>query len=46
MEDKLYNYDELTLILNEYHNSLFYIPLSDDELKKIVDHILKQIYTK
>jgi len=46
IEEKSYNYDELKLVLKEYHDSLFYIPLSDDELKKNVDYLIKQIYTK
>jgi hypothetical protein len=46
MEDELYNYDELTLVLKEYHDSLFTISLKDDELKNIVNHLIKKIYTK
>jgi hypothetical protein len=45
-QDKLYNYDELTLVIREYHNSLFTISLKDDELKNIVDYLIKRIYTK
>ncbi len=40
---KLYSYDELTLLLKEYHDSLFAIPLKDDELKNIVDHLIERI---
>lgn len=43
MQKKLYSYDELTLLLKKYHNSLFAIPLKDDELKNIVDHLINQI---
>jgi hypothetical protein len=46
MGDKLYNYDELTSLIREYHDSLFTISLKDDELKNIVDHLIKKIYTK
>ena len=46
MQKKLYSYDELTLVLKEYHYSLFTISLKDDELKNIVDHLIKRIYTK
>jgi hypothetical protein len=46
MQKKLYSYDELTLLLKEYHDSLFTISLKDDELKNIVDHLIKRIYTK
>jgi hypothetical protein len=40
---KLYSYDELKMVLKEYHNSLFAIPLKDDELKNIVDHLINKI---
>jgi hypothetical protein len=40
---KLYSYDELTMVLKEYHNSLFTIALKDDELKNIVDHLIERI---
>ena len=46
MQKKLYSYDELTLVLKEYHDSLFTISLKDDELKNIVDYLIKRIYTK
>jgi hypothetical protein len=46
MQKKLYSYDELTLLLKEYHDSLFTISLKNDELKNIVDHLIKRIYTK
>jgi hypothetical protein len=46
IEYKLYNYDELTLVLKEYHDSLLYISLIYYELKKILDYLIKQINNK
>jgi hypothetical protein len=40
---KLYSYDELTMVVKEYYNSLFTISLKDDELKNIVDHLIERI---
>jgi hypothetical protein len=40
---KLYSYNELTMVLKEYHDSLFIIPLKDDELKNIIDHLINKI---
>jgi len=40
---KLYSYDELTMVLKEYHDSLFAIPLKENELKNIVDYLINKI---